>query len=122
MKRLFAFLCILVLGCLSAGAQPSRTVTGFDAGWRFVQADPSGAEAPGFNDRSWRTLNLPHDWSIEGEFSAENPSTPSGGALPGGVGWYRKHFLVPEGCFEPKPLADKAVRVEFDGVFMNSTV
>ena len=37
----------------------------FDSGWRFLRADAPGAEAPGFDDSSWRLLDVPHDWSIE---------------------------------------------------------
>lgn len=69
--------------------------------------------APEFDDASWRSLHLPHDWAIEGEFSIEHPSGPGSGALPGGIGWYRKHFTTPQ---------SERVYVEFDGVFMNSTV
>jgi beta-galactosidase len=55
--------------------------------------DPSYAQ-PGFDDHSWRLLNLPHDWGIEGPFKQEYPGET--GKLPWwGVGWYRKHFTVP---------------------------
>ena len=66
-----------------------------------------------YDDGGWKLLHLPHDWSIEGEFSESHPAGVWGGALPGGVGWYRKHFATPEG---------KKVCLEFDGVYMNSTV
>lgn len=61
-------------------------------------------------------LDLPHDWAIEGDFSATHPSGPGGGALPGGIGWYRKHFVVDHLSANEKYL------IEFDGIFMNSTV
>ena len=85
----------------------------FDAGWRFILADSAVMSRYEYNDAHWRTLNLPHDWAIEGDFLATNPSGASGGALPGGVGWYRKHFRVnnPSLYF-----------IEFDGVYMNATV
>ncbi len=88
----------------------------FDQGWRFHLGDvpPPGAQDPAFADASWRTLDLPHDWSIEGEFSAQNPAGVAGGALPGGVGWYRKTFTVPAAD------SGKVVFVEFDGVYRNS--
>jgi len=49
---------------------------------------------PGFDDRGWRSVTLPHDWGIEGPF---DPQAPGGtGKLPfSGIGWYRKHFAVP---------------------------
>jgi len=115
-------LLALLAGCCRPETGAPKRGEDFNFDWKFTLGDDIAFAEPDYDDSGWRDLHLPHDWSIEGEFSAENPSTPSGGALPGGVGWYRKHFLVPEGCFEPKPLADKAVRVEFDGVFMNSTV
>src|SRR3989454_764209 len=93
-----------------------RQVTSFDQGWRFHLGDVPGAQDPAFADASWRTLDLPHDWSIEGEFSEQNPAGVGGGALPGGVGWYRKTFSV--------PAADSGrIRfIEFDGVYRNSEV
>ena len=66
-----------------------------------------------YNDAKWRKLDLPHDWAIEGDFMPSNPSGAGGGALPGGVGWYRKHFTVDK--------ADKYF-IEFDGVYMNAAV
>ena len=111
---------VLLAGCVPGNSW--RRGEDFNFDWKFMLGDDVRFADPDYDDSAWRDLHLPHDWSVEGEFSAENPSTPSGGALPGGIGWYRKHFQVPEGCFEPKPLADKVVRVEFDGVCMNSTV
>ena len=67
-----------------------------------------------YNDAHWRTLDVPHDWAIEGDFRADNPSGASGGALPGGIGWYRKYFSLPAGS--------EKYFLEFDGVYMNSTV
>ncbi len=66
--------------------------------------------------QNWRNLNLPHDWSIEGEFRSDNPATPGGGALPGGIGWYRKSFTLSD------PDKDKLVFLDFDGIYQNSEV
>ena len=88
----------------------------FNLGWKFSLNADSTAALPDFNDSGWRTLNLPHDWSIEGEFSNDNPSTAGGGALPGGYGVYRKEFyLAPEDSV-------RQIFVQFDGVYWNSTV
>ncbi|HEV8370725.1 MAG TPA: hypothetical protein VGQ39_22435, partial [Pyrinomonadaceae bacterium] len=73
----------------------SRTTLSFDTGWLFFKGDTSGAENPSFNDSAWRKLDVPHDWSIEGPFDKDNPTRGSGGFLPSGVGWYRKHFTLP---------------------------
>jgi beta-galactosidase len=49
---------------------------------------------PSFNDSSWRSLNLPHDWGVEGPFKQEYPGET--GKLPWwGVAWYRKTFDLP---------------------------
>jgi len=93
-----------------------RQTQSFDHGWRFHLGDVPGANAVPFDDTAWRTLDLPHDWSIEGEFSEQNPAGVAGGALPGGVGWYRKTFTVPARD------SGKVVFVEFDGVYRNSEV
>ena len=67
----------------------------FDFGWKFFKGDAPGAQEPAFADASWRTLDLPHDWSIEGPFSPNEPSGGSGGYAPTGIGWYRKQFRLP---------------------------
>jgi len=72
-----------------------RKTEKFDSSWRFHLGDAPGAQDVAFDDAAWRSLDVPHDWSIEGEFSEQNPAGVGGGALPGGVGWYRKTFAVP---------------------------
>lgn len=67
-----------------------------------------------FDDSSWRKLDLPHDWSIEQDFTGE--VSVEYGALPTGTGWYRKHFVLPE------TYGGKRVNIDFDGVFMNSYI
>jgi beta-galactosidase len=124
-----AFL-VLVAACMNAsGADRFATSRGtsFDSEWRFLRADAAGAETPGFDDRSWRTLDLPHDWSIE-DLPSTNGAPPSpfdsahsaGGAstgfVVGGTGWYRKHFTL------PASEAGKDVTICFDGVYMNADV
>jgi len=94
----------------------SRIIENFDKNWKFNLGDVSDGQLPDFNDSQWRTLDLPHDWSIEGKFSKENPATPDGGALPGGIGWYRKAFVLPQ---SEKGLL---VFIDFDGIYRNSEV
>ena len=76
---------------------------------------------PDYNDSFWRLLDVPHDWAIEGDFYAGNPSGAGGGALPGGIGWYRKRFTVSKSPVNRK-LSTVNYFLEFDGVYMNSTV
>ncbi|MDR3695508.1 beta-galactosidase GalB [Mucilaginibacter sp.] len=109
-------LFIIVLFALKGYSQPGRTVADFDKGWRFNLGDVAGGEKLDVKDGTWRILDLPHDWSIEGKFSKENPATPEGGALPGGIGWYRKTFTVPASS------KNKLVYIDFDGVYQKSTV
>ncbi len=116
MKRLKQFLIILFSLCVTC--MNAREVINFNNSWRFsldMGADERAA-APGFDDSGWRTLNLPHDWAIEGDFDEHNPSGTGGGALPGGIGWYRKSFTV------SKKDKDQVFSIEFDGVYMNSSV
>ncbi|MBQ8989002.1 MAG: DUF4982 domain-containing protein [Prevotella sp.] len=89
----------------------------FDKDWRFILADTATMAKVDYNDSFWRRLDLPHDWAIEGDFYAGNPSGAGGGALPGGIGWYRKHFVLSR----HDNILDR-VFLEFDGVYMNSTV
>ncbi|SHN37265.1 beta-galactosidase [Mucilaginibacter sp. OK098] len=97
-------------------AQQTRSVADFDKGWHFHLGDVNDGEKASVSDASWRLLNLPHDWSIEGKFSKDNPATPEGGALPGGMGWYRKTFTV------PAVSKGKLVYIDFDGVYQKSDV
>ena len=94
----------------------AREKINFDKGWRFILADSAQMSLAMYDDSAWRMLNVPHDWAIEGDFSASAPSGNSGGALPGGVGWYRKSFEV--------AAADKGklFYIDFDGVYMNAKV
>lgn len=105
-------------GCSKTDNQekPIRRTELFNTQWKFTLGDHPEASTTDFDDTAWRTLNLPHDWSIEADFSADNPTTPGGGALPGGIGWYRKTFTP--------ALADKGKNtfIDFDGVYWNSTV
>ena len=110
MKRLF-FLIVVILSSLASQA---RERVCFDNDWKFILGDSAQMASPEYNDSHWRTLNVPHDWAIEGDFHDSNPSGASGGALPGGIGWYRKYFSLPAG--------KEKYFLEFDGVYMNSTV
>lgn len=100
----------------TAAAGQSRRVTNMDAGWRFHQGDVMGAEAATYDDMDWRKLDVPHDWSIEGDNLRENPGGGSIGFFPTGMGWYRKTFDVK--AFDK----NKLYSIEFDGIYMLSTV
>jgi beta-galactosidase len=116
--RIFPFFLLFILSfsrCVP-DQDGARTIVNFGKDWKFQLGDVPVAETVGFDDASWRKLNLPHDWSIEGEFSEKNPATPGGGALPGGIGWYRKTFKVSAEDLK------HSVFIDFDGVYQNSEV
>ena len=96
--------------------QPLRERLLFDHDWRFLLGDPAGAEAPAFDAAAWRTLDLPHDWSIEGKIDPQEPHGRRRRLLPRRRGWYRRTFTVPDAW------SGKRVSVEFEGVYMNATV
>jgi beta-galactosidase len=88
-----------------------------DLGWLFNKGDATGADQATFADGTWRKVNLPHDWSVEGPFDANAPMTGRGGYLASGIGWYRNHFTLPAAV-----TSGKQVYIEFDGVMGNSTI
>ena len=110
----FCLLLIATSPCF-ANSRPGKKVS-FNLDWRFHLGEVGNGQEASLNDSQWRQLNLPHDWSIEGEFSEKHPAGTGGGALPGGLGWYRKTFTV------PATAKGKSVFVEFDGVYRNSEV
>ena len=94
---------------------PSRKVN-FDSSWRFFMGDEPKAAGPLFDDSKWRTLTLPHDWSIEHSVDKNAPAGNDGGYYPTGIGWYRKTFTMPAAWKGEKTY------LYFEGVYMNSTV
>ena len=108
---------LLVVTALLAGLTvQARERQCFDKDWRFVLGDSVQMSRVDYNDSWWRQLDVPHDWAIEGDFYVGNPSGAGGGALPGGIGWYRKKFTVNR---QPSTVN---YYIEFDGVYMNSSV
>ncbi len=88
----------------------------YDNNWKFFLGDTIAANQKEFNDANWRSLDLPHDWSIEGKILPENTVKGAGGYLPAGIGWYRKTFIA------PTDWKGKSVSVYFEGVYMNAEV
>lgn len=146
LSLLFAFTIMLMLPAL---AQYNNTLSPrehllFDFDWRFAFGHPydtkkdfyngtgdfsyfaktgygDGAAAPGFDDRTWRQLDLPHDWAVEQGFS-KNASLSHGFKAIGrnfpdaSVGWYRKKFFIPASDL------GRHISIAFDGIFRNSIV
>ena len=129
MKRRFPMLAAALIALASllhaapAAAQPQqkpRVIQQFTTGWKFLQADAPGAEKPAFDDSAWKSVTLPHDWSIAGPPKEDAPSRGAGAFMPTGVGWYRKTFTVPDA--DATPTAERRTFIVFDGVMANSDV
>lgn len=140
--RKMLIICTLVTSCFVFGQNHSNTTNNdsspakivrmgsyntqlFDDNWLFarfglmpdgtIQNEPANIEVSGFDDASWRNLNLPHDWAIEGPFRVDLAGET--GKLPyKGIGWYRKHFRV-----EPSA-NNKRFYLDFDGAMANAKV
>ena len=117
-QQIFVTLAALLVSAVPTWAESSpspRQQLNADSNWKFFLGDPSGVEAPSFVDSSWRSVDLPHDWSIESRPEKDNLSGSGGGFFPNGTGWYRKTFSA------PAEWKGKIVRVEFDGVYRDAT-
>ncbi|MBR5566227.1 MAG: beta-N-acetylglucosaminidase domain-containing protein [Roseburia sp.] len=99
---------------VNAYSDPAIREQNFDENWKFYLGEASGAENATYDDSRWESVNLPHDYSIEQEYTAAGEAESA--YLLGGTGWYRKYFTLTEA------LKDKEIRIDFGGVYMNSTV
>ncbi|MVT11850.1 glycoside hydrolase family 2 TIM barrel-domain containing protein [Chitinophaga tropicalis] len=118
MRTINRFLETLFICCCTIAVQ-AQTIN-FDDNWLFFRGAAEGAEELKYSDADWRTIDLPHDWSVEDLPGRNTPfdkgaiSQVSGGFTTGGTGWYRKHFII--------PAAQKGKRfiIRFDGIYMNA--
>jgi len=121
-KQLLAF---LLSPLLISYVEAQRIQVLFDSSWKFFKGDIPNGERQNVKDADWRTVELPHDWSIEdlpgqsdsviGPFTTKSVGGTSTGYVVGGTAWYRKHFKLND-------VTDKKVFIYFDGVYMNSDV
>ena len=120
MKKIFLFSYISVLlfccGNFVQGQNLEQRKNLFNNDWKFLLGDPANAGSVDLNDANWRQLDLPHDWSIEGQIAKDNPTGGSGGFVPAGIGWYRKTFKA------SKQWVGKKIMVEFEGIYMNADI
>ncbi len=133
MKKKYLIFLLLVssfgLNAQKAGQVIARmgdaNVVSFDSGWLFNRyglqpngttvAEPENQESASLTDASWRKLDLPHDWAIEGPFRLDLSGET--GKLPWkGIGWYRKHFTV------SATDAGKQIFLDFDGAMANAQI
>lgn len=110
-------------GTTIAGAPETIQLTGsiqntreadFNEGWKFYLGTSSTAQNPGFDDSSWDSVTLPHDFSISQTYTTSGEA--ESGFLPGGTGWYRKTFTLPESY------TGKRLVINFDGVYSDAYV
>ena len=125
MTRKCLILALFMLPVLQASAQVSFGESErFNDQWLFNLADDEGAAQPAFDDSQWRRLSLPHDWSVESPMSPQLASCT--GYLPGGIGWYRKHFTTPltshPSPLTPHPSPLTSSYIYFEGVYNRSEV
>ena len=99
---------------ISTVDNPALRVQNFNENWKFYLGDASGADGEQFDDSAWKNVDLPHDYSIDQEYTTAGEA--ESGYKLGGIGWYRKNFKVDES------LKGKSIRIDFDGVYMDSTV
>ncbi|MGD0899954.1 MAG: glycoside hydrolase family 2 TIM barrel-domain containing protein, partial [Thermoguttaceae bacterium] len=129
MKLLGFLVAALMLapGARAESVPAPRQSVPLDRDWKFQIGESPGAERPDFPDSAWRSLDVPHDFSIEGPagadpaamegpFDAKSPAGPDGGCLNAGVAWYRKAFTLPDAWL------GREVAIRFDGVYMDSDV
>ncbi len=125
---MFRIATVIVLALALYAPAARADSQSFDTGWKFALVnrtditDPTGAYAnaasPSYDDSAWRSVDVPHDWSIELDpVTGTGTGTTSGtGFYQGGLGWYRKTFTLPASA------AGKRVAVDFDGVYMDSVI
>lgn len=111
-KTLFVALLISTI----ATAQSTRVQTNWNENWKFSLSDNKESKDITYDDKSWRNVTIPHDWSIESDFKADAAMGNEGGYLPAGTGWYRKTFVM------PKSWNGKSIKLIFDGVYQDSQV
>jgi beta-galactosidase len=119
MKRFFQLLSIILAATLLScnAVKNPRLTDNFNDGWKFHLGDTVNPQSPEFDDQSWRMLTLPHDWSIETAFDPKSKAGYGGGYLNGGIGWYRKTFILDKNIYHGKKIS-----ILFDGVYRNSEV
>jgi beta-galactosidase len=151
-KRTVCFTVILLLLIVFSGiavfAQTTvqRKKINFDSDWKFHAghaSDPAKdfnfkianlfsktgkaegtAIDPKFDDKEWRSLDLPHDWAVELPFE-DSPNfdvmahgyKPVGGLYPeNSIGWYRKSFLI------ARSDSGQRFAIQFDGIYRDAMV
>ena len=88
----------------------------FMANWKFTYGEVSDGASLSLDDTSWQTVKVPHDYSSYLDYTNDRETEAESGYLKGGVGWYRKHFFIPE------ENRNQVIQIHFGGVYMNATI
>ena len=109
------FFLIFILSCEGQEKENLRIQESFNQDWKFSKGEIGKEKEYDFDDSTWRNLNLPHDWAIEGPFDQQHDAR-TGGLPIYGTAWYRKYFSINE------KQKDKSISIVFDGVMNNAEV
>ncbi|MEN0047001.1 MAG: glycoside hydrolase family 2 TIM barrel-domain containing protein [Bacteroidota bacterium] len=108
------FFCLVILSaCQAPQSIEKDRQQDFNFGWKFSLDAPDEAFQTKFSDEDWRVLDLPHDWSVE--FPFDSTKEGATGYLPGGIGWYRKHFKTEQN-------ENQKTYLIFDGIYNHSEI
>jgi len=117
LKFLIVNITFLILVACNVPVEQSLSICeNFDKNWKFTNNTNYTRQNTNQSKPDWESIDLPHDWSIQGDFRADHLSGARGAFLPTGTGWYRKEFTIPE------KHNTSIVSIRFDGIYMNSTV
>ncbi len=126
MRKCVLAVLLSLVAVLTASADGRKSC--IDENWKFRYGAAPEAVSPDYDDSAWRTLSLPHDWSVEteaaevaggdhiGPFSRSSVGGNSTGQTVGGEGWYRKRFTLGQ---EDK---GKRIMIYFEGAYNHTTV
>lgn len=87
----------------------------FDLNWKFNKGKQVFASEVNFDDQSWNSLDLPHDWSIDTKRANSSLEYPFD-SISSEIGWYRKDFEIPKDWFK------KIIIIDFEGIGSNSEI
>lgn len=118
--RLFRLVCAFIAIQAFPATGALAETRSLSQAWLFHAGESQGAESPRFDDRGWRKVAIPHDWSIIDKpdglppFDAKATAGQDSGYLPGGIGWYRRHLNL------TAAEAAKVVRLNFEAIYMGA--
>ena len=115
-KKPITTLFAALLLCTTAMAQTNRVETSWNTNWKFNLSDNAEAKAVTFDDKAWRNVTIPHDWSMESDFHVDAAMGNESAYLDAGTAWYRKTLNV------PKTWEGKCLSLVFDGVYQDAQV